>query len=150
VVEDAGPFLGAAAFREGIEDERFVGAAGHAFGHAAQDAVGETAEEKEHAAVERGEDEQDHFRDHEGRGGDDEGFAADAVGEDAGGQIGEDDGDGPGEVEEGVLGGAEAEVEEEDGEDGVVEARVEEDAEEDEATPVAVGIVHVLGKVIHF
>ena len=53
----------------------------------------------------------------------------------------------PGKVEQGVLGGAQAQVEKEDGEDGIIKARVEEDAEKDEAPPVAVGIGHSISSI---
>jgi len=145
--EHAGPFARTAALGEGIEDERFVRAAGHAFGHPAENAVGEAEEQKYNAAVAGGGCEQAHFDDHENGGGNDKWLAANAVGEDACRQIGEDDGERPGEVEQGVLGGAEAEVEKEDGEDGIIKARVEEDAEKDEAPPVAVGIGHSISSI---
>jgi hypothetical protein len=40
LIEHQGPFVGPAAFRQGIEDQRLVGAAGHPLRHAAQDPIG--------------------------------------------------------------------------------------------------------------
>ena len=51
LLEHLRPFIGAVALGEGIEDERFVRATGHAFGHAAEDAIREAAEQEDEAAV---------------------------------------------------------------------------------------------------
>ncbi len=112
LVQHLGPLVGAAAFGQRIEDERLIRAAGHALGHAAEDAVGQAAKQENDATMKRRDSKQAHLQHHETGCGDDERLATDSIGEHAGGQIGEDDGKGPGEIQQRVFGRAQAQIEE--------------------------------------
>src|SRR6202030_4528287 len=79
------------------------------------------------------------FYHHSGAGGDYERSAADPIRERAGRQVRADDGDCPGEIQQGILGRAQAEVEEHHCQDRIIESRVKEYAEKDKAPPVAIG-----------
>lgn len=142
--EDFGPKGLAVFFGEGVVGEGFIGAGGGGFGGAGEDAVEDPGPEDEAGVPEGDEGDECHLEDHEHGRCNDHAFATDFIGEGAGGDFEEDDGDGPDEIEERELLHGEAVIELEDGEDGVVEARVEEEAKGDEEPDVFGHIVRIV------
>ena len=138
--QDAGPLLGPVPLRQRIEDQRLVGAAGHALGDAAEKPVRQAAEHENPPAIPRRRDEENHLGDHEACRRDDQRLPPDPVGQDTGRQVGEDDRKRPGEVHQRVLGTAEAQVEKEDRQDRVVEPGIEKNPKENEAMPISIGV----------
>ena len=145
LVEYLRPFRGSSALGEGVEHERLVSATRQALSDAAEQSVRQ-AKKKEHGASAcRSHAKHRHFYHHSDCGRDDERPASEPIRERAGRQVGADDGECPGEIQQRVLGCAEAKVEEQNCQHRVIKPRVEEHAEKNEAPPVAVGGIAGIG-----
>src|SRR3984957_1118842 len=141
LVEYLRPFCGSAAFSERIKHQCFVGTARQAFCEAAEQSVRQAKKEEQGASTDRSYAKNGHF-DHHGDGRcDDERSASDPISECAGREVCADDGNCPSEVQQGVLGCAEAEVEKQHRENRIIEPRVEEHTEKDKAPPITIGCI---------
>ena len=140
LLQDAVPFPGAVAFRQRVIDNRLVGAACEPFGKSTQDPVCQAEEKKHRSAVEWGEEENRHLCHHAASGGHEKGLSTDPIGKHSGGNIGEEAGGRPSDVEHGVLGGRQAQIEKQDCDDRVIETAGEEHPEPQEESPVPVRI----------
>ena len=111
LVEHLRPFLFASAFGQGIEDQRLIRAAGHAFRRAGKQPVGQAAEKKRAAADAAARRRAGPSPPPSNRGRHDQRPAADAVRQHPGGQIHRDNGQRPGKIQQRVLRRAQAQIE---------------------------------------
>ena len=145
LVEYLRPFRGSSALGERIKDQCLVRAARQALGDAAEQSVRQAKQKKQSSAADWSHAKDHHFYHHGDGGGDDERATSDPVCKRAGWQVRADDGNCPGEVQQGILRRGQAEVEEHHRQDRVIEPRVKEHAEKDKAPPVAIGGIAEIG-----
>jgi polar amino acid transport system substrate-binding protein len=145
LVEYLRPLRGSSALGERIKHQCFVRAAGQTFCDAAEQSVRQAKQKKQSSSADRSYAKDCHFDHHCYGGGDDERATADPVCERTGWQVRADDGNCPGEVQQGILRRREAEIEEHYRQHRVIEPRVEEHAEKDKAPPVAIGGIAEIG-----
>jgi polar amino acid transport system substrate-binding protein len=141
LVEHLRPFRGSTALGERVEHQRFVRTAGQTLRDAAEQSVCQTKKKEQRASADWSDAKDRHFDHHRDRRGDNERPPSDPICERAGREVRADDGNCPGEIQQGVLGCAEAEIEKKHCQNRVIKPRVKEHAEEDKASPITIGSV---------
>ncbi len=145
LVEYLRPLRGSPALSERIKHQCLIRAARQTLRYPAEQSVGQAKQEKQSSSADWSHAKDRHFDYHRHGGGDNERATSHPVCERAGWQVGADDGNCPGEVQQGVLRRGQAEVEEHHRQHWVIEPRIEEHAEKDEAPPVAIGCIAEIG-----
>ena len=145
LVEYLRPFRGSPALCERIKHQCLVRATRQALCDAAEQSVRQAEQKKQSSTADWSHAKDCHFNHHCYGGGDDERATADPVCERAGWQVGADDGNCPGEVQQGILRRGQAQIEEHHRQYWVIEPRIEEHAEKDKAPPVAIGCIAEIG-----
>jgi polar amino acid transport system substrate-binding protein len=145
LVEHLRPLRGSPALSERIKHQCLIRAARQALRDTTEQSVRQAKQKKQSSSADRSHTKDSHFDHHCHGGGDHQWAPSDPVCERAGWQVRADDGNRPGEVQQGILRRGQAEVEEHHRQYWVVEPRIEEHAEKDKAPPVAIGGIAEIG-----
>jgi polar amino acid transport system substrate-binding protein len=145
LVEYLGPLCGSPTLSERIKHQCLVRAARQAFGDAAEQSVRKAKKKEESSSADRSHAKDRHFYHHRDGSGNDQRTPSDPIRERAGWQVRADDGNRPGEIQQGILRRGEAEIEEHHRQYRIIKPRVEEHAKKDKAPPVAIGGIAEIG-----